>query len=301
MKNSFKILVTVLLFVNLISFAQGCSDAGFCSLTSHDNSEKTTKNSIEAGFVFAAAEKDVTVFSQYITYSREFNSKFSMSFKATSSVSNGSFGTRGNFGDAFITGNYKLKSKVEDKKWSIISGIKIPFTSANNKINEFPIPLVYQSSLGTFDLILGTNYNFKKWDFNAAVQIPVININKNSFVKEFSGTNLFETTNLFERKSDGLLRATYSHKTKNGKFVFKPNILFLYHFGEDTYQDTFGNRQSINGSSGITINGNLIANYKLNSNSSLETSLATPFVVREERPDGLTRKFTAGLSYKYNF
>ena len=161
--------------------------------------------------------------------------------------------------------------------------------------------MVYQSSLGTFDLILGTNYNYKKWDFNAAVQIPVVNINKNSFIKEFSGTDLFETTNLFERKSDGLLRATYSHKTKNGKFIFKPNVLFLYHLGEDTYQDTFGNRKSINGSSGVTINGNFIANYKLNASSNLETSLASPFVVREERPDGLTRKFTLGLSYKYNF
>ncbi len=301
MKYSFKILIIFFLFAYSISFAQGCSDAGFCSVNNNDNSVKTTKNSIETGFVFAAAEEDVTVFSQYVTYSRDFNSKFSVSFKVTSAIANGSFGTRGNIGDAFITGNYKFKSKHEDRRWSLLFGMKAPLTSSNNKINEFPIPLVYQSSLGTFDVILGKNYNFIKWDFNAAVQIPVININKNSFIKEFSGTNLFETTNLFERKSDGLLRATYSHKTKNGKFIFKPNVLFLYHFGEDTFEDNFGDRKSIAGSSGITINGNLIAAYKLNSSSSLETSLATPFIVREERPDGLTRKFTAGLSYKYNF
>ncbi|MFV8337123.1 hypothetical protein ACNQF7_13715 [Flavobacterium sp. RSP29] len=51
----------------------------------------------------------------------------------------------------------------------------------------------------------------------------------------------------------------------------------------------------------MTINGNIIGAYAINTKNSIELSLATPFVVREVRPDGLTRKFTAGIIYKVSF
>ena len=71
--------------------------------------------------------------------------------------------------------------------------------------------------------------------------------------------------------------------------------------GEDTYQNVFGNRENIKGSDGLTINGNLITTYNFNKKNSLELSLATPFLIRDIRPDGLTRKFVAGLIYKISF
>ena len=87
----------------------------------------------------------------------------------------------------------------------------------------------------------------------------------------------------------------------NEKLTLKPNALFIYHLGNDSYVNQFGNRVEIANSDGLTINGNIIANYKIGDNSSIETSLATPFVVREVRPDGLTRAFTVGLSFKQGF
>ncbi len=83
--------------------------------------------------------------------------------------------------------------------------------------------------------------------------------------------------------------------------MFKPNVLFLYHLGEDRYENTLGNRQNIDGSDGLTINGNLISAYQINKTDSIELSLVTPFVVRTIRPDGLTRSFTAALIYKVAF
>ncbi len=163
------------------------------------------------------------------------------------------------------------------------------------------MPLDYQSSLGTIDLFLGTNFRYHKWDFNAAVQLPIVNLNKNSYFREYAGTDDFSSTNLFERKPDALLRATYSIKTPNQKFTFKPNVLFIYHLGNDSYENIFGQRESIIGSQGLTVNGNLITSYNLTKQSSLELSLATPFVVREVRPDGLTRSFVLGLYYQYSF
>lgn len=281
--------------------AQGCSDAGICSINhGFQPDEKQHKNTVEIATIFGSGESDVKYFSPYISYTKRFNDKFSFTSKVTFSTANGSFGTRSQFSDAFLIGNYTYKEK-NNKQWSTLLGLKFPFTASNLKINGYSLPLDYQTSLGTIDLFLGTNLHYKKWDFNGAIQIPIINWNKNSYFKEFAGTDDFPSTNLFERKSDALLRATYSIKTPNNKFIFKPNVLFIYHFGEDSFENIFGNRESINGSDGLTINGNLIINYRVSKQSSLEFSLATPFVVRDIRPDGLTRKLVAGILYQYSF
>ena len=299
MKKSLSI-ITLILIANFIS-AQGCSDAGICSIGhGFQIDEKGFSNNIEIATIFGAGEFDVKYFSPYISYTKRFNDRYSFTSKVTFSSTNGSFGTRSQFGDAFLIGNYTFKEK-NNKQWSTLLGWKFPFTASNLKINGYSIPLDYQSSLGTIDLFLGTNLHYKKWDFNGAVQIPIINLNKNSYFKEFGGTDDFPSTNLFERKPDALLRATYSIKTQNQKFTFKPNILFIYHLGEDSFENIVGVRKNIIGSEGLTINGNLITSYSLNKQSSLELSLATPFVVRDIRPDGLTRIFVAGILYQYSF
>lgn len=299
MKKTF--LILVLVFITAFSFAQGCSDAGICSIgNSFQSSEKEFKNNIEISAIFGAGEADVTYFSPYISYGRKVNERFSWSTKITFSSANGSFGTRAAFGDAYLVGNYSFVAK-NNTQWSVLLGSKIPFTSSNLKINGFSLPLDYQSSLGTFDLFLGTNFNYKKWDFNAAIQIPVFNNNKNSYFAEYSGTDDFLTTNLFERKSDALFRTTYTIKTPNNKFTFKPNVLFIYHLGEDSFENIFRKRESYVGSEGLTINGNLMSSYNFNKQKSIELSLAAPFLVRNIRPDGLTRSFVLAFQYKILF
>ena len=297
-----QIYLTCSLFFIGIAFtqAQGCSDAGICSIGNSFTTEKTTNNLIETGAIYGAGDADVTSISGYITYSREFSKSFAMSVKTTYFAADGSFGSRGQFGDAYLIGNYKFAEK-DQKQWSTLVGFKFPFTTGNAKINGFSLPMDYQASLGTFDLIFGTNYHVKQWDFNVGLQLPVFNNNKNSYFDEYSASDDFVSTNLFERKPDALFRTTYTHTTTDKKWSFKPNVLFIYHLGEDTYENIFSNRETIKGSDGLTINGNLITAYQLNSTSSLELSLASPFVIRDVRPDGLTRSFTAGIIYKISF
>lgn len=296
-----KILILVILLSISKTMAQGCSDAGICSINNGFQADKKQfKNTIEVATLFSLGEADLKYFSPYVSYTKQFNDRYSFTSKVTFSTANGSFGTRSQFGDAFLIGNYNFKEK-NNKQWSALVGLKFPFTASNLKINGFSLPMDYQSSLGTIDLFLGTNLHYKKWDFDVAVQIPIINLNKNSYFKEFGGTDDFPSTNLFERKPDALFRATYSIKTQNQKFTFKPNILFIYHLGEDSFENTVGVRENIIGSDGLTINGNLITTYNIDKQSSLDFLLATPFVIRDIRPDGLTRSFVAGILYKYSF
>jgi len=288
------------LFCYSFSNAQGCSDAGICSIgAAHQNTETKLKNEIEVSTIFGAGEADTKYVSPFINYRRFFNDSWTASVKITSSLAYGEFGKRASIGDAYLLASYRKKTDSHFK-WSFTSGAKIPFNRSNLKINNHPLPLDYQSSLGTIDFLGSSNLNYYHWDFNFAFQIPVFNLNANSYFAEYSGTNDFPTTNLFKRKPDVLYRITYSRETTNKKFVFKPNVLFIYHLGEDSAEDIFGKRYSIDGSSGLTINGNIISAYNFKNNS-LELSLATPFVVRTIRPDGLTRSFTAAISYITRF
>jgi hypothetical protein len=299
MKNIFITIISILF--TSITWPQGCSDAGICSVNKGFVTDSIPlKNSLEFASIYSLGEADVQFVSHYVSYTKRFNPRFAFTSKVTLSTANGSFGTRTQFGDAFLIGNYTFKEK-KAKQWSALLGFKFPFTNSNLKINGYSLPLDYQSSLGTVDVFLGTNLHYKRWDFNGALQIPVVNLNKNSYFKEYSGTLDFPSTNLFERKPDALIRATYSLNTTNNKFTFKPNVLFIYHLGEDSFENVFGQRETIKGSDGLTINGNLITTYHINKQNQIELSLASPFVVREMRPDGLTRSFVFGLNYQYSF
>ena len=299
MKKLF-LFLALLLFINKVS-AQGCSDAGICSINKgFTDKEEQFKNSLEYASIYSLGEADLQYLSHYISYTKRFNERFAFTSKVTLSTADGSFGTRTQFGDAFLIGNYTFKEK-KSKQWSALVGVKFPFTASNLKINGYSLPLDYQSSLGTVDVFAGTNLHYKKWDFNGAVQIPVVNLNKNSYFAEYSGTTDFPSTNLFERKPDALLRATYSVTLPKSKFSFKPNVLFIYHLGEDSYENIFGQRENIKGSDGLTVNGNLLSTYHINKRNQLELSIASPFVVRDVRPDGLTRSLVMGLQYQYSF
>ncbi|MGV9004051.1 hypothetical protein [Flavobacterium sp.] len=300
MKKLFK--TAILFFIGTtFTHAQGCSDAGICSIGNSFTTEKSSKNLIDLGAVYGIGDNNVTSVTGYVTYSREFSKSFAMSAKITYFSATGNDVSNSEFGDAYLIGNYKFAAQ-DQKQWSALVGFKIPFTSANALSDGNPLPMEYQASLGTYDVIVGTNYRMNQWDFNAGLQIPVINNNTNAYSEEVivNGINQ-NSTNLLERKPDALFRTTYTYQTADKKWSFKPNVLFLYHLGEDSFENNVEDRENIKGSAGLTINGNLITSYQLNTSSSLELSLATPFLVREKRPDGLTRAFTAGLSYKVNF
>ena len=299
MKKCFFVLIMIT--ISTFGYAQGCSDAGICSIGhAFQSDEKELKNSMGIAAVFGAGEADLTYFSPFIVYTRKINENWALSSKVTFSSANGEFGTSTSFGDAFLSGNYTFETK-NNKRWSALLGFKIPFTNSNLKINGNALPLDYQSSLGTYDLFIGGNLKYNNWDFNSAIQIPVINNNENSYFKELSGTNDFPSTNVFERRTDVLFRTTYTLKSTNQKFTFKPNVLFIYHLGEDSFQTFQGDREKIKGSDGLTINGNLLTTYTINNHNSIELSLATPFVIREIRPDGLTRAYVASIQYNIIF
>lgn len=297
-----KILAVLIIFSISHCYSQGCSDAGICSFsnaTSQKNDSISFKNNFDLGFTYGKGLEGVTYFSTAITYSRVINSKLFVATKLNYNQAHGNFGTRGQFGDLFLLGSYSVLNYKN--KLNTNFGVKIPFSNANLKINNTPLPMDYQASLGTLDLLIGLDYYVSKWKFDTALQLPIVNFNKNSYFDEYSLSNDFPTTNLFKRKPDILFRTTYLLKLNSKKWHFNPNLLFIYHLGEDSFEDLYGKRNTIQNSDGLTINANIISTYAINSKQHIEASLATPLLVRAIRPDGLTRSITISLNYKLFF
>lgn len=304
-----KAVFLTLFFVSKLLFiqAQGCSDAGFCSIgdikTNGTQEDSLPPNHLFIAGSFSLGQNDISYLNPYIEYGHAFNNRFNAQLKFTSQFSSGRLNDNFNLSDAIINARYLILK--DSNKLSITTGIKLPLNNANAKNeNGLSLPLEYQSSLGTVDYILGVSYFLKShWEFSTALQLPVFNFNDNSFSPaDYTSADAdgFSPTNKFRRAPDILLRVGYMIKI-GSRLKAKPNLLSIYHLANDSYEDAKGNKNIISGSAGITLNAGLILTYKVNKISAVEFTAAAPFVVREKRPDGLTRSVVTNFEYKIYF
>lgn len=182
--------------------------------------------------------------------------------------------------------------------------MKIPFDRSDIIRNGIHLPMPYQTSLGTTDLVLGVNYVRQSFGVTLAVQQPLRPMNGNHFLPENYPSNelaqKYLATNEFSRKGDVLLRFSYNYKLDQ-RWSLRPSLLGIYHETNDSYLDGNKVRMSIPHSNGLTLNGNLFLDYALNGNSGFELSIGAPFIVRDKRPDGLTRSVVASVEYRFGF
>ncbi len=278
-----------------ISIAQGCSDAGFCSVgsfASHQKNNDAVKNqsTIKLGSAFGIGEQSINVITPYFQFNQQFKD-FQLQVKATyNSASKNSYSIS-TIGDLFLIASKSIANK-NGSKTIFNAGLKLPLGNEDSKSNGQSLPLAFQSTLGTVDFITGITYQNKNWDFSTALQIPITKNNKNSFITPNNNSNLnqFVSTNQFSRKADVLIRATKNNKISN-KINLSFGALTIYHLGNDTFIDGAGKTNTITQSEGLTLNLNLSFNWSISDKVSLNFTTALPAVVRKSRPDGLTRSF----------
>lgn len=281
---------------------QGCSDAGFCTINDFKPSKLDTSsetlNSVKAGVSYGTADHGIFVFGSYLEYNRKINDRFGLDFKITTLLQNGNGIQTFGPGDIFVNGNFKLSRTI-----GLTLGVKIPLTDANKTLNQLPLPMDYQSSLGTFDLILGIGFNPGNWYFVAALQQPLTQ-NSNSFLSsdypESSPLSSFQSTNNYIRSGDILLRASYAFNIGE-KFKITPGLLPIYHLSNDMYTDSDNIEKEIKGSQGLTLNATVYFDYMINEQNGIQVNFGAPLIVRESRPDGLTRHYIFTLQYSYKF
>ncbi len=301
--KTFLISIIILCFGTTFSFAQGCSDAGFCTMNSFkpnngEDSLQNFKNQLKVSAFYGLADNSISVFGNYVEFNRQLNNRLGFDVKMTTLAQNGNNISTFGLSDIFTNVNYKATEKI---KFSL--GAKIPLSNSSRSENNLPLPMDYQSSLGTFDLIFGIGYQVKKLQFVAAIQQPLTQNNNQFVASKYSLTspfNKFQSTNKFIRSGDVLLRMSYPFTIKR-KLILTPSILPIYHLGTDKYTNELNIEKEIIGSDGLTLNGNVYADYEINQKNTIQFNVGMPFVVRTARPDGLTRSLIATLEYRFKF
>lgn len=280
--------------------AQGCSDAGFCSIHSlQPNKALAKRHLLKFGANYSKADNAIQANAFYVNYLYQWNKKLVTDIKLTALTQSGNGINTFGMGDVFITSTYNANDKIK-----LIGGVKLPLNTAARKLNELPLPMDYQSSLGTFDVIMGGGYSNKQLQLQTAIQLPLTQ-NKNQFLPMLypSGSALrtWVPTNNFKRSADVLLRVAYLVPVV--KYItITPSILPIYHLDNDSYTSSAtGKSIAIEGSKGLTINGNLFIDIAISAQHSIQLNMAAPFAVRDVRPDGLTRSFLLGIEYGFRF
>ena len=308
MRFTILLLIIGFMFIDEAVFAQGCSDAGFCTVGSikHNSSilDSTSKQSVTVFFTNGIGDLGVYVFTPGIQYDLRFKKHWAIQSKLTGNYASGNLGSATGLGDLFLAGSYS-SSSINKWKKTITGAVKIPLSNSNLKFENKPLPMGYQSSLGTFDLIGGLTITNNKWIFSVAIQQPLSGINLNTFLPEYWNTEeafKYSPTNAFKRKADALLKAGYSLNPMSN-WSFNIGLLAVYHLSNDTYINGNIQREPIplKGSKGLTINGTASAHYKINNNCTFGILAGTPLVVRDIRPDGLTRSFVISPEFNLNF
>lgn len=283
-------------------FAQGCSDAGLCTTPSFKQAygmeSAEGDNRLTLGFSFGAADYDISVFGGNLGYSRRLNERWSIDAEVTFLGQNGNDISVMGPGDIFLNLNHKFS-----EKFTFTSGVKFPLTKGNKIEDGKNLPMDYQSSLGTLDILAGIIYQLDHWEFALGFQFPLVQNENAFFPNQYDAESILSTiqaTNMFERKSDVVLRITRPIEMSE-KFTFTPGLLPIYHIAQDEYTDIDGIVQSIDGSNGVTLNGTLFMDYKIGDAGLLQLSIGFPFIVRDARPDGLTRSFVFGVAYAKSF
>lgn len=249
-------------------------------------------------------DENVFVLTPGIQYENQFSQYWGLQTKLTANYATGNLGQAIGLGDLFISGT---RTFIGTTGWntSITLGAKVPLNTGNLKNDGKSLPMQYQSSLGTLDLITGLSIANKNFQFAAGLQQPLTGINRNNFLPAYLNTDEADTyppSNDFNRKADVLVRTVYTFALSK-KVSVNTGLLGIYHVDDDTYVD--GNVSNdplfIQGSRGLTLNATLAATWTINATLSLGIAAGTPLLYRDVRPDGLTRSIVVSPELHWSF
>ncbi len=283
-KISFITFVILLTFNINKSFAQ-CSDAGVCQLGfAH---EEQDNNKFDAGifYSFGSSGKDDDVKFHSIKFDVSYqpfnNTKISAILPYN--MQSGQLGDVNGIGDLILSLTQNIYNH-KDQNIAFTIGGKL----ATGDDNQENLPQLYQSGLGTNDMLVGLNYSARNVLLGVGYQVAGSR-NENSLTR-------------LERGDDLIARGSYTFSFD--ELNISPQLLVIKRIGKSSVLDlTVAEEKFIEleDSDQLQINFLVNANYSLKNDINLIAEIAFPFLKREVNVDGLTRAFSAGIGLRYMF
>ena len=301
MKKTALILLITFLLTGHYIYAQGCNDAGLCSMGDLDGQGLTSGNKYNTrlSYIFGLGERQTMIntvqFEQRFIFWKNRGQIF---LQLPFHYIYGELGQTFGVGDISVGFNYTYLKK-KDLAASFLIAAKLPSNDANKTIDGKGAPMVYQTSLGTYDLALGANFFYKKWQVGLGYLKPFGSNNYYFYYSEWPGnTDALEYTQMQDlaRGDDAMLRLNRFFYTKKNRF--NAGLLALYRIQEDKVTQG-DNRIALDNSDGLTLNINLGYQKVLKNEDAITLSFAAPIITREVRVDGLTRTFVVMFTYAF--
>lgn len=312
MKKTAFVFFTIFVFNISTLKSQGCSDAGICAMGAlnqegHKDSLKT--NSAKVVFSYGIGEEGAIILQTIPEINIGLFPNNSIQLRLPYMFINGNLGNNNGIGDFTLSITQSLM-KSEIIKLNVTVGTKIAtgfsndFLPADNFLFEnLPLPMPYQTSLATNDLVLGASLDYMQWNFGVGYQHVLKNKNKNGFLRsKWQGNTdaqkYFES-NLLDRGNDVLIRTERSFNIK--KFSCTAGLLGIIRLQKDIITNNKNERTDVEGSNGLTLNVTGSVHYNFSNQAGFNISFGSPIIVRKVRPDGLTRSLVLNASFNYLF
>ncbi len=285
-----------------------------------DSTMKEARHIARLMFSYAVGEQGVLITQFMPEIGLGITERLSIQLKVPYISASGNLGDNSGVGDLVTTFSYAF-IKERTRNLTAIAGVRLPtgkfepenFNQATYGPNAQPLPMPYQVGLGTTDLLLGGQYRHMRWTGTLAYQHVLEQNNQSTFLHRYwqdvpEALGYFESFAL-ERADDAVARIQYAIPIK--RLTLQPGLLSIYHLGMDSRLEVDGPidfiepppaiRRDIEGSDGLTLNITADARYAITDQWILELAYGSPLLVREVRPDGLTRSMVLNLGLAYRF
>jgi hypothetical protein len=297
-------------FINSQIFAQGCSDAGFCTMGAMKPDQPFNKKiavrlrSMEVSFYRGTTTLTPIVYVATADMSFSINSKTSFQVKLPYQAVSGRLAKTSGMGDISLCFTRNIFT-TEKSDINLSVGTKLPTNKSDKSVDGRPLPMYYQTSLGTYDFITGISYINKNWLLATGIQIP-LNKNGNQFLwpawdgtEEETYVDHYNQAKELKRGTDVMVRVERNFRFSRLNFTL--GLLPIYRIKNDEITNGAGKRVKPVDAHGLALSGIFTTGYSFNVRSGIKLLLGHKLQQRKTNPDGLTREFVSTLSYYYRF
>ncbi|MBL7849370.1 MAG: hypothetical protein JNN04_00615 [Cyclobacteriaceae bacterium] len=296
--------------------SQGCSDAGFCTMGAmkpdqpYNKRVKLKLRTIDFSLYRGTTTLTPIVQVATLDFNFSLNDRNAIQVKLPYQWVNGTLGSTATIGDISLCYTRNIFSSDRfDINASF--GAKVPTNNSNLKTGPNSLPMYYQTSLGTYDLIAGISLINRQWLFATGIQVA-LNRNGNQFDWNRWQTNdptkldyvkQYDNSTELQRGVDVMLRIERNFRL--ARFNFTVGLLPIYRITADEITNFQGKRVTKNAEGevgkGLALSGIITTGYSFNARSGIRLLLGHKLAQRDFNPDGLTREFVMSLGYSYRF
>src|SRR5688572_5693454 len=264
MKKCLAFIYAFTLLTAFNAFSQGCSDAGFCTMGAMKPDQPFNKKiefklrSMEVSFYRGTTTMTPVIYVATADMNFGLSQKTFLQLKLPYQFVTGRLANTSGMGDISLCLTRNIyNSEKTDINFSL--GTKIPTNDSDKDIDGRPLPMYYQTSLGTYDAIAGISLITRDWLFATGIQIP-LNENGNEFLwgawadhAEAEYSRGYDRAKGLKRGTDVMLRVERNFRFS--RLNFSLGLLPIYRITRDEFTLPTGERTRPKEAQGLALSG----------------------------------------------